>query len=103
MSDDRKSAVSPPAAMARRGVVLVAWWALVTAFGPFALAPAAAQVTLRVEASHGLLGLHHSALSRFLAAHMAEAGLADWRFEPAAGNDVAADRVEWTFTLNPYA
>src|SRR5271169_1433527 len=103
MSDDRKSAVFPPAALARRAVVLVAWWALVTAFAPFALAPAAAQATLQVEALHGLLGLHHSALSRFLAAHMAEAGLADWRFEPAVGNDVAADRVEWTFRLNPYA
>jgi len=34
---------------------------------------------------------------------MAEAGLADWRFEPVAGNGVAADRVEWTFRLNPYA
>ena len=84
-------------------VTLVAWWALVTAFGPFASAPATAQVTLQVEASHGLPGLHHSALSRFLAAHMAEAVLADWRFEPAAGDGVAADRVEWTFRLNPYA
>jgi hypothetical protein len=66
-------------------------------------APAAAQVTLQVETSHGLPGLHHSALSRFLAAHMVEAGLAGWRFESAAGNGVAADRVEWTFRLNPYA
>ena len=102
MSHDRKLAVFSPA-LARRRVALVGWLALVAAFGPFATAPAAAQVTLQVEASHGLLGLHHSALSRFLAAHMAEAGLADWRFEPAAGNGVAADRVEWTFRLNPYA
>ena len=102
MSDDRKSAVFSPA-LARRCVALVGWLALVAAFGPFATAPAAAQVTLQVEASHGLLGLHHSALSRFLAAHMAEAGLADWRFEPAAGNGVPADRVEWSFKLNPYA
>jgi len=102
MSDDRKSPVSSPAP-ARRRAALVAWWTFVIAFGPVASAPAAAQVTLQVEASHGLLGLHHSALSRFLAAHMAEVGLADWRFEPAASDSVAADRVEWSFKLNPYA
>jgi hypothetical protein len=34
---------------------------------------------------------------------MADAGLAGWRFEPAASDDVAADRVEWSFKLNPYA
>jgi hypothetical protein len=34
---------------------------------------------------------------------MADAGLADWRFEPATGSGPAADRVEWSFKLNPYA
>ena len=34
---------------------------------------------------------------------MAEAGLADWRFTPAAGAAVAADRVEWIIKLQPYA
>jgi len=102
MSDDRKSPVFPPA-LARRHVVLLAWWVLVTAFAPFALAPAAAQTTLQVEASQGLPGLNHSTLSRFLAAHMADAGLADWRFEPTQGDSEAPDRVEWTFRLNPYA
>ena len=47
--------------------------------------------------------MHHSALSRFIAAHMAEAGLAGWRFAPAADNGAAADRVEWSIKLNPYA
>jgi hypothetical protein len=102
MSDDRRSPVSS-AASARRRVALVAWWALVIAFWPVASAPAMAQVTLEVEASHGFPGLHHSALSRFLAAHMADAGLAGWRFDPAASDDVAGDRVEWSFKLNPYA
>jgi hypothetical protein len=60
-------------------------------------------MTLQVEAAHGLPGLHHSALARFIAARMVAAGLADWRFEPAAGDAIAADRVEWTFKLNPYA
>jgi hypothetical protein len=62
-----------------------------------------ALVTLAVEATHGLPGFHHWALSRFLAAHMADAGLAGWRFDPVASDDVAADRVEWSFKFNPYA
>jgi hypothetical protein len=83
--------------------VLVAWWALAIALVPLTSAPVAAQVTLKVAAFHGLPGLHHSALSRFIAAHMAEAGLANWRFEASPGDGVAADRVEWSFTLRPYA
>jgi hypothetical protein len=102
MSDDGKSFV-PSAALAWRRAALAALWALVPTFGQMASAAAPAQVTLQVEAPHGLPGLHHSALARFIAAHMAKAGLADWRFEPAAGNAIAADRVEWTFRLNPYA
>jgi hypothetical protein len=72
-------------------------------FAPFASAGAGASLTLKVEASHGLRGLHHSALTRFLATHMADAGLANWRFEPAEGDGPAPDRVEWSFKLNPYA
>jgi hypothetical protein len=64
---------------------------------------AEAPITLKVEAFHGLPGLHHSALSRFLAAHMADAALTDWRYEPANGDRAAPNRVEWTFRLNPYA
>ena len=102
MSDGMRPAPFPQA-LARLRVVLVAWLALVAVLGPFASAPATAQMTLQVEASHGLPGLNHFALSRFLAAHMADAGLADWRFEPAARDSAAPDRVEWTFRLNPYA
>src|SRR5262249_44452108 len=100
--DDRQSFVSARASAGRR-VVLVAWWAIVIALVPFTSVPAAAQVTLEVAAFHGLPGLHHSALSRFIARHMAEAGLANWRFEPRTGDGRAADRVEWSFTLHPYA
>jgi hypothetical protein len=82
---------------------LVAGWVLVAAFGPFASASAAAQILLQVDAFHGLPGLHHSALSRFIAAHMTQVGLAHWRFEPMADNPAAADRVEWSFKLKPYA
>jgi hypothetical protein len=102
ISDDRKSFVSARASAGRR-VLLIAWWALAIALVPLTSVPAAAQVTLEVAAFHGLPGLHHSALSRFIAAHMAEAGLANWRFEPRRGGGLAADRVEWSFTLHPYA
>jgi hypothetical protein len=34
---------------------------------------------------------------------MTEAGIANWRFQPAGGETFARDRVEWTFRLNPYA
>jgi len=80
----------------------VALWALISPWQLGSTA-AAAPPTLQVTSLHGLLGVHHSALSRFLAAHMADAGLADWRFEPATGDSPAADRVEWSFKLNPYA
>jgi hypothetical protein len=77
--------------------------ALAAIFAAFAPGIAAEPITLKVEAFHGLPGLHHSALSRFLAAHMAEAGLANWRFEPAGADTKAPNRVEWTVRLNPYA
>jgi hypothetical protein len=86
-----------------RHSALVAGLILVATIAPFAAADAAGPITLTVEATHGLPGLHHFALSRFLAAQMAEAGLADWRFESAERGVSARDRVEWTFRLNPYA
>ena len=70
---------------------------------PFYSVIGATPITLQVETFHGLPGLHHSALSRFLVAHMADAGLPDLRFEPAQGDIAAPNRVEWTFRLNPYA
>src|SRR5215813_3083936 len=82
---------------------LVAMLTLVVFIWPFASASAEAPITLKVEALHGVPGLHYSDLSRFLAAHMADAGLADWRFKPVQGDIAAPNRVEWTFKLNPYA
>jgi len=82
---------------------LVAMLALVVSIWPFASVSAETPITLKVEAFRGLPGLHHSALSRFLAAHMADARLADWRFEPAQPGSAVPNRVEWTFKLNPYA
>ena len=98
MSDRRELPV-----VARYRGMLVVLWALAAALGPLASAYAATPVTLQVGSFQGLPGLHHSALSRFIAVHMTEAGLGDWRFEPAPGGGGAANRVEWSFMMNPYA
>ena len=83
---------------------LVIGLALVALVPPIASADAEPPITLKVEAAHGLPGLHHSALCRFLATRMADARLADWRFEPAEGDILdPPNRVEWTFRLSPYA
>jgi hypothetical protein len=84
-------------------LALILWWALAAWCVPSVPAPAAASTTLKVEASNGLPGFHRLDLSRYLASYMAEAGLADWRFEPASNIGPAPDRVEWSFKLNPYA
>ena len=81
----------------------VARLVLVVTLTPFASATAAAATTLEVEAATGLPGFHRGDLQRYLAVHMAEATLGEWRFESAADNGSAANRVEWSFKLNPYA
>ena len=70
---------------------------------PFASAIAAAAMMLQVDAANGLPGFHRADLPRYLAARMADTRLPDWRFEPIADNSSAANRVEWSFKLNPYA
>jgi hypothetical protein len=99
MSDDRKWPV-----MAWHRGALIAWLALV--HRAWAVCVGSCRGTGNV-AGQGVTRvarvLYHSALSRFLAAHMAETGIADWRFAPATCDAVAADRVEWSFKLNPYA
>jgi hypothetical protein len=82
---------------------LVTRLALAAILMPFASAIAAAAMTLQVAASDGLPGFHRGDLQRYLALHMAETGLGEWRFEPAADSGSAANRVEWTLRLNPYA
>jgi hypothetical protein len=102
VNDGRKSPLCPRT-LARRRIAPIALWALITASGQVALAPAASSSTLEVEASNPLPGFKRADLSRYLALHMTQARLPDWRFEPAAGNGLAADRVAWRFKLNPYA
>ena len=86
-----------------RGAAWVARLVLAATLVPLTLPVAAAAITLQVEAATGLPGFHRGDLQRYLALHMAEAGLGEWRFEPAADSGAARDRVEWTFKLNPYA
>ena len=82
---------------------LLARLVLATVFTLFVTGSATAEQILEVEASGGLPGFQRADLQRFLALHMGEARLADWRFEPAPLRDSAPDRVEWKFKLNPYA
>src|ERR1700720_2820026 len=86
-----------------RRAALVARLVLAATLVPFASALASAATTLHVEAATGLPGFHRGDLQRYLALHMAEAGVGEWRFEPAADTGVARDRVEWSFKLNAYA
>jgi hypothetical protein len=86
-----------------RCAALVAQWALVAALSLFAPANAAAPLILQVATSDTLPGFHLGDLPRYLALHMAEAQLADWRFEPASDKGSAPDRVDWKFKLNVYA
>jgi hypothetical protein len=82
---------------------LVAQLAFAVTLFLFAPANAGEPVTLQIEASDTLPGFHLSQLPRYLALHMADARLGDWRFEPAAAKASAPDRVKWSFRLNPYA
>src|SRR5262249_31530353 len=81
-------------------VVRLVLAAILIAFRP---AMGASPLTLQVETSDTLPGFHRGDVPRYLALHMAEAKLADWRFEPTKGDSAAPDRVEWSFRLNPYA
>jgi hypothetical protein len=87
------------------GAARVAQLALVLAAALFLFVPANAgsPLTLQIEASDSLPGFHLRDLPRYLALHMADARLADWRFAPTLDNGAAPDRVEWSFKLNPYA
>jgi hypothetical protein len=89
--------------LVRRRLVILAGCGLVAGFAPPLSLAAAAVITLEVEATGTLPGLHSGALRRYLALHMTEARPGDWRFEPAVDDASAANRVVWTFKLNPFA
>jgi hypothetical protein len=67
------------------------------------ISPAVASSTLlEVGATGGLPGFQEGELPVYLALHMTDAGLTEWRFEPAAGQGLPANYVLWSFTLKPY-
>jgi hypothetical protein len=82
---------------------VLALCAAVSMLAPFVVSCAAAPLTLQVVATAGLPGFRQAKLTRFVAAQMVRAGLAEWRFAPATGAAPTPDRVEWNFKLNPYA
>jgi hypothetical protein len=77
--------------------VLVCW------FAPIISAAAATSIILEVGAAGAPPGFQQGDLTRYLALHMADAGLTDWRFEPATGESLPANYVLWTFSLKPDA
>jgi len=76
--------------------VLLCWFTLV-------VSASAASIILEVEAANAPPGFNKADLPRYLALHMTEARLTEWRFEPVADNASRPNRVVWSFKLNPYA
>ena len=85
----------------RRLPLLVTVLALAAMLMPFG---SVAATLLEVERSGAIPGFHSSELRRYIAFHMNEARLGDWRFEAARTSDTPPpNRVEWSFKLNAYA
>lgn len=73
-----------------RHVALAVQSALAATLFLLASADAAAPLTLQVETSDTLPGFHLGDLPRYLARHMTEAQLPDWRFEPSVAVTIEA-------------
>jgi hypothetical protein len=90
--------------LTRCRLVLVAVSVLVCWFAPIISAAAATSIILEVGAAGAPPGFQKgNNLPRYLALHMNDAGLTEWRFEPATGEGLPANYVLWAFRLNPYA
>jgi hypothetical protein len=79
------------------------------AVGPDFERPAAPDVSgyssstmLEVGAAGGLPGFQEGELSLYLARHMTDARLTEWRYELALGEGLPANYVLWRFRLKPY-
>ena len=92
-----------PRASGRRRLLLVLGFVLPAILTPLTSVFAAPLTTLGVEAYGSPPGFLNTDLPRYLAQQMAEARLADWRFEPIAGDGGPPNRVEWSFKWDPYA
>jgi hypothetical protein len=64
---------------------------------------ARAPITIAIEASGELPGFRIQDASPYLASKMESAGLPDWHFIARDQGRAAPDRIEWRFTLLPYA
>jgi hypothetical protein len=84
-------------------LVLLTVTACLCWFGPVISASAATSIILQVGAVDAPPGFQKGDLPRYLALHMTDAGLTEWRFEPATGEGLPANYVLWKFRLNPYA
>jgi hypothetical protein len=71
----------------------------------FLSAPARAEapVTIAIEAGGELPGFRIQDASPYLASKMEGAGLAGWHFAARDPSRAAPNRIEWNFTLLPYA
>jgi hypothetical protein len=82
------------------GLALV--FALATDRSAFADVTGATELTVVVQG--WVPGFGKPELPPFIANEMNEAGVADWRFVPAASDaQPAPNRIEWRFKPNPYA
>jgi len=84
--------------LAQRRLVLAAA-SLLVCWLTLAVSASAASIILEVGAANAPPGFNKADLPRYLALHMTEAGLTEWRFEPATGEGLAANYVLWTFRL----
>jgi hypothetical protein len=85
-----------------RRLALVAAFVLLAILTPCTSIFAATLTILHVETSGALPGFRSADLPRYIAQQMAEARLANLRFQPMAGGH-PPNRVEWSFKLDPYA
>jgi len=92
-----------PRASGGRRLLLVLGFVLLAILTPPTSVFAAPLTTLDVEAFGAPPGFLNADLPRYLAQQMAEARLANWRFEPIAGQRGPPNRVEWSFKWDPYA
>jgi hypothetical protein len=75
-------------------------WGMATAL--LLAAPAQAQTSLQVQASGELPGFRIADAAPYLATAMTKAGTG-WHFLPRDPGEGAPDRIEWTFSVLPYA
>ena len=87
---------------ARCRLVLVTVAMLLGCFDLTIASAFASSTMLEVGAAGGLPGFQEGELQLYLARHMTNAGLTEWRYEPALGEGLPANYVQWKFRLKPY-